>query len=83
MLILANGYFWWQEGNDYHIQAMQQAFVWAVFTIEVALMLSPRLTNGIHGAIQRVNLASNIAAFGSSRNHRTHSTQDNARESAK
>jgi hypothetical protein len=83
MLILANGYFWLQEGNGYQVQAIQQAIVWAVFIIEVALMLSPRLTNGIHGAIQRFNLARNIAKIGYSRNHRTHSAQENPGEGAK
>jgi hypothetical protein len=77
MLILANGYFWLQEGNSYQVQATQQVIVWAVFIIEVALMLSPRLTNGIHGAIQRFNLARNLAASGYPRNHRAHSSQDN------
>lgn len=83
MLILVNGYFWLQEGNGHHVQAIQQAIVWSVFIIEVALMLSPRLTNGIHGAIQRFNLARNLAAIGYSRNHRSHSVEDNAGESAK
>jgi hypothetical protein len=77
MLILANGYFWMQEGNAQQIQAIQQAIVWAVFIIEIALMLSPRLTNGIHRAIQRFNLARNIAKIGYSRNHRSHSSKAN------
>jgi hypothetical protein len=53
VLIFANGYFFWLEGQNYQIQDAHQAFVWSVFFIEVTLMLSPRLTNGIHRAIQR------------------------------
>jgi heme/copper-type cytochrome/quinol oxidase subunit 1 len=63
MLILANIYFWWQEGNGHQIQIIQQSIVWMVFVTEVLLMLSPRLTNGIHGVVQRFNLARNIAAI--------------------
>ena len=72
MLILANGYFWWQEGNGHQIQEIQQAVVWIVFAIEVALMLSPRLTNGIHGVIQRFDvggMATTIKHFASNRIH--------------
>ena len=77
MLILANGYFWWQEGNGHQIQEIQQAVVWIVFAIEVALMLSPRLTNGIHGVIQRFSVAGNIQQIGYSSNHQPYRSQNN------
>jgi hypothetical protein len=67
MLILSNIYFWWQEGNGHQIQIIQQSIVWMVFVIEVLLMLSPRLTNGIHGVVQRINLARNITTIGCTR----------------
>jgi hypothetical protein len=70
MLILANIYFWWQEGNSHQVQNVQQSVVWTVLVVEVVLMLSPRLTNGIHGVIQRINFARNIAKISYSRNHR-------------
>lgn len=53
VLILGNIYFFWLEGQGYQIQNAHQSMVWAVFFIEVALMLSLRLTNGIHRAVQR------------------------------
>lgn len=80
MLILTNGVFWYLEGNGYHIQTTQQAILWSVFIIEVALMLSPRLTNGIHGVVQRINVARNNPALGYSRNHRTHISPGNSSE---
>lgn len=53
VLILGNIYFFWLEGQGYQIQDAHQVMVWAVFFTEVALMLSPRLTNGIYRAVQR------------------------------
>jgi hypothetical protein len=77
MLILANIYFWLQEGSGHQIQMIQQSIVWMVFIIEIALMLSPRLTNGIHGVVQRVSLARNIEKIGYSRNHSAYSSKAN------
>lgn len=61
VLICANTYFFWLEGQGQQVQSAQQLFVWLIFFIEVALMLSPRLTNGIHGSFQRHDLAGDSA----------------------
>ena len=60
MLILANCWFWWLEGFGHEVYEAQQSIVWAVFVVEVVLMLSKRLTNGIHGGIFSDRLAANI-----------------------
>jgi hypothetical protein len=83
MLILANCYFWWQEGNGNQVQHIQQGFVWTVFAIEVLLMLSPRLTDGIHGIVHRAIAARNIATARYTRNNRTYSTKIDVSENAK
>ena len=60
VLILANCWFWWLEGFGHEIYEAQQSMVWAVFILEVVLMLRKRLTNGLHGGIFRDRLAANI-----------------------
>ena len=60
MLILANCWFWWLEGFGHEIYEAQQSMVWGVFILEVVLMLSKRLTNGVHGGLLSDRLAANI-----------------------
>ena len=62
MLILANCWLWWLEGFGHEIYEAQQSIVWGVFILEVALMLSKRLTNGLHGGIFVGRLAANLPA---------------------
>ena len=82
VLICANTYFFWLEGQNHNIQDAHQMFVWSIFFTEVALMLSPRLTNGIHGAIQgfirhRDNVADEHIGYS-----RTLRTEDNSNEAS-
>ncbi len=60
MLILANCWFWWLEGFGHEVYEAQQSVVWAVFVVEVVMMLSKRLTDGVHGGLFRDRLAANI-----------------------
>ena len=64
VVIFANIYFFWLEGQGHQIQDIQQTFVWSVFVVEVALMLSPRLTNGIHRVVQGFIRPRNAATHG-------------------
>ena len=82
VLILANGYFFWLEGIGYQVQKVQQAFVWFVFFIEVALMLSQRLTNGIHGAVQRLVIAGGVAKNWSSGDDSHAGSTNNSKKAA-
>ncbi len=77
MLILANAWFWWLEGFGHEVYEAQQGIVWAVFVIEVVLMLSKRLTNGVHGSLCRINLAGNTPAPNVASNHVNHCFENN------
>ena len=83
VLIFANLYFFWLEGQNYQIQDIQQAFVWLVFFIEVALMLSQRLTNGIHGSLCKLDMARVIAAIKLHAGFRSSRLSDNKSEAIK
>ncbi len=69
MLILANCWFWWLEGFGHEVYEAQQSIVWAVFVIEVVMMLSKRLTDGVHGGLYRDRLAANITTSGMASKH--------------
>jgi len=81
--ILINGGAWWYEGHQLLTDETYQYVVWALFAIQLLIMFSRSLTNGIYRAILRANLARDPTTIGSISNHRSDSLMDNIGKGAK
>ena len=73
--ILINGGAWWYEGHQI-LDESYQSVVWVLFAIQLSIMFSRSLTNGIYRAILRTNMARDPAEIGSIAEHRTASNLD-------
>ena len=59
--IIFNCFAFWIEGQNLYTDTLYQSTIWAVFVVQMALMLSRTLTNGVHHQLCRFNMARNPA----------------------
>lgn len=80
--ILINGGAWWYEGHQLLDDVYQNA-VWVLFAIQLLIMFSRSLTNGIYRILLRTNLVTDPATIGSIAEHRTSINMVNSVKGAK
>ena len=83
ILISGNIIAWYAEGLGINVEAFYQQAVWAIFIIELALMLSKRLTNVVHGVVHRSRLDRDTTAPIVAFEHLDYSVKNNAGENTK
>ncbi len=81
VLISVNIAVWYAEFLGFYVEQIYQWVVWAIFTAELVLMLSPRVTNVVHGMVHRPQRDSGgaIVAF----EHLDHCPEHNSSEAEK
>ena len=76
-LIVANVIAFWTEGVGIYAWGAHQIVVWVILIVELALMHSPGLTNGLHRAIYRADTNRDHNKGLGVSNYLPHSSKDN------
>jgi len=83
VLISVNIIAWYVEGLGLVVEAFHERVVWVLFVVQMLLMLSGKLTDGVHGVICGHDVAGDTSAPIVAFEHLDYSAQSNTSEAKK